>query len=122
MTDNTKSKPKLHNPHQLRVSPDLVLPNNNQSEPIEVAEVEPEETATAIVATGHSVHVSDGTRVACGYDALLSRPVYRQGFRIALPGETVELPKSEIEKLMALGYLIDPNSIEVVATDPPPLH
>ena len=101
----------------IRVHPDTVL---GAQQPKEVTlEPEPavpqEETATAIVASGRSVHINT-ERVQCGYDSVLGRPVFRQAFRTALPGEIVELPRSEIARLQAVGILVDPNLIAADTT------
>jgi hypothetical protein len=98
----------------IKVHPDLMMgsppqPSNAAPEPEAAA---PEETATGIVAGGHSIHVCTGEKIACGYDAVLSRTVFRSAFTVAGPGETVTLPKSEIEKLLAAGFLVDPSRID----------
>jgi hypothetical protein len=116
MSDNSKKTIKP----ALRVSPDLVLPQQSPSETTEVVSPEPEELVSGVVSSGHSIHINIG-RVASGYDAMLSRPVYRQTFRIALPGEVVELPRSEIDKLRAQGFLVDPDRVDpanMIASDP----
>jgi hypothetical protein len=100
----------------IRIHPDTILaapqPNEVTLEPEpDAAHLEEEETATGIVSGGHSIHVNTGQRIACGYDAVLSRTVFRSAFTVAGPGETVTLAKSEIEKLMAAGFLVDQNLI-----------
>ena len=111
MVDEKHKKPAA--PAMARVHPDsvLVAPQSSTGAP-EPPAAEPEEVATAIVSSGHSVHVNSGERIACGYDAVLGRTVYRQGFVVAGPGETVTLPKSEIAQLMANGFLVDPDRID----------
>jgi hypothetical protein len=98
-------------PAMARVHPDniLITPQSNSAVP-EPEAAAPEETATGIVASGKSVHVCTGEKIACGYDALLGRTVFRQGFAVAGPGEVVTLPKSEVVQLMAAGFLINPEN------------
>jgi hypothetical protein len=114
MTDGKHRKPAPAIP--IRVHPDVVMapPHSDDAEPMpEPDAAHPEETATGIVASGHSVHVSTGEKIACGYDAMLARPVYRQAFTVAGPGEVVTLPKSEVAKLMAAGFLVDPDRLPI---------
>jgi hypothetical protein len=97
------------------VHPDTILqgsPQPSDAAPLPESDAaQPEPTATGIVSSGHSVHVCTGEKIACGYDAMLARPVYRQAFDVAGPGETVTLPKSEIARLLAAGFLINPDRI-----------
>jgi hypothetical protein len=70
-------------------------------------------TGRAVVAKGRSVHIALETKRIVG-----SRPIEINGttihrnveaaeIRIAGPGETVELPEAEIERLRGLGFLVD---------------
>jgi hypothetical protein len=63
---------------------------------------------TATVARGHTVDAPTGERRPTGYDSdkheMVSGPVYKSFG----PGETVTLPLSEIQRLIALGLLVDP--------------
>jgi hypothetical protein len=98
----------------IKVHPDLMMgsppqPSAAMPEPEAAA---PEETSVGVVASGHSVHVNTGEKIACGYDAVLSRTVFRSAFVVVGPGEQVTLPKSEIQKLMTAGFLVDPDRID----------
>ena len=73
---------------------------------------QPHEVGT--VAAGRSVDiVVEGDRVQCGFDKDAGVPVYRCAQRRALPGERVELPRSEIARLRGLGFLVDPSAAPV---------
>lgn len=66
----------------------------------------------AIVARGRVVHAAvRGEYDLVGYDSTTAAPVRAPRTRIYLPGETVELPVSEIERLRALGFLADPDFV-----------
>ena len=100
----------------LRVHPDQILPQPQSSDGEPVAETaapeeEQEEKAIGVVSSGHSIHLNVG-KIARGFDPMTGRTIYRQDFRTAGPGEVVEMPKSTIARLMAAGFLVDPDRID----------
>jgi hypothetical protein len=93
-----------------RVHPDTVMAQPTKLM-IEADDAElVEKTATGIVASGHSIHINVG-KVQRGYDAMLGKPVFRQEFCTIGPGEEITLPKSQIERLMAAGFLVNPDRV-----------
>jgi hypothetical protein len=75
-----------------------------------------EPTEVAIVRAGRTVDVPIGRRVH-GYDSTKGVEVYGPVYRTFKPGEEVTLAISEIARLRALGFLVDPNGTAVIAPD-----
>ncbi|RAS35865.1 hypothetical protein BX591_104195 [Paraburkholderia bryophila] len=75
-------------------------------------DVNPAEKLTAIVARGRTVFV--GTSITKAWDHALNKevdvvkPADPRG-----PGETVELPATEVERLIRLGFLVSPDDAAV---------
>jgi len=75
-------------------------------------EVDPGPMAKAKVAKGRCVHVPNGKKHIVGSEAydvqgtIVHRDVTAEGYRSAGPGEVVELPEAEIERLTGLGFLV----------------
>ncbi len=74
-------------------------------------EVDPGPMGIAKVCRGRTVHVPTGQKIVIGsrpYElngAILHRDVTTQAYRSAGPGEIVELPQTEIDRLTELGFL-----------------
>jgi hypothetical protein len=112
MVDQKHRKPAF------RVHPDTVMDQPTKLT-IEADDAElVEKTTTGIVASGHSIHINIG-KVQRGYDAMLGKPVFRQEFCTIGPGQEITLSKSQIEKLMAAGFLVNPDR---VISDEPTTH
>lgn len=88
--------------------------------PSSAAAAEPEPTAKAIVAKGRTVHVPTGAKKEVGTVALASaaHPSAVTSFAVMTsvcvakgPGEEVELSLSDIKRLTALGFLVDPETV-----------
>ena len=62
------------------------------------------------------VHVPIGKRIAVGWDKECKKPITTGGYRVARPGELVQLPSLDTQRLRALGMIKDPND----PTTPPP--
>jgi hypothetical protein len=106
------ARPRLPFSGRTRVDPTFVerhLPGAKAAEAPQPVAALQEQTATAIVAPGHTLHipVSDQKMVA-GFDVQQARNVTRLRCRWAGPGTQVELPLSEIARLRKLGALLDP--------------
>ena len=70
-----------------------------------------EKMVKAIVARGRSLYFGEGRRVL-GFDKDTNQEIFGPAtWRYVLPGETVELPASEVERMRALGYLVDPSKV-----------
>jgi hypothetical protein len=74
-----------------------------------------EPTERAIVARGRCVGIPDSTvpPAFAGRDPIEHKEIFAPGLRYALPGEEVELTRSEVKRLRGLGTLVDPDAKEV---------
>lgn len=63
-----------------------------------------------VVAAGRCIDVPTDEIELSGYDREGQREIYRRVQKRHLPGESVELPKSEIARLRGLGFLVDPSA------------
>jgi len=64
----------------------------------------------ATVAPGRTVHAPHPTEKACaGYDLEAKNHVMVPRQIVHKPGSVIELPASEVERLIELGFLIDPS-------------
>jgi hypothetical protein len=70
-----------------------------------------ERLVRGVVARGRTVHVPTDQKVLAGYERETNRPIERIVCERRGPGETVELPGSEVKRLRALGFLVDPDLI-----------
>ena len=74
----------------------------------------------AIVARGRTVIIPDSaTRVFTGRDPDTHAELFGQGSREIPPGNEVELPRSEVKRLRALGFLVDPDAAEIPIAEGP---
>jgi hypothetical protein len=112
-------------PMQMRVAPDAaprrVAPTAAETVP-PLPDTEPEAMQTGTVARGRCLELPDPSqplreRHSCGEGGIINTATF-QPCRRFMPGEEVTLPGSEIERLRALGYLIDPDRVIAVVLKP----
>ena len=100
-------------PAGFRVSPDKVLDSTSLHEGVRMLRrppVDPNEPKeTGIVRSGRSVHCGSEEKHMVGTDPIKGEPVYACVQEIFGPGQTVTLPRSEIRRLIGLGFLEDPD-------------
>ncbi len=101
---------------QMRIAPDAAPPNRAAPTAAEtLPDTEPEAMQTGVVARGRCLELADPSqplreRHSCGEGGIINTATF-QPCRRFMPGEEVTLPGSEIERLRALGYLVDPNRV-----------
>jgi hypothetical protein len=68
----------------------------------------------AVVARGRCVGIPDPTAEPgfIGREPDTNKELFAPGLKYILPGEEVELPRSEVKRLRGLGTLVDPNAPE----------
>jgi hypothetical protein len=102
-------------PAGFRVSPDHIDSQRGDGvralRPVEPDPDEPREFA--VVARGRSVDAPTEQRRAVGYDPVKGEQLYAAVQRRFMPGETIELPVSEIRRLRELGFLIAPDAAPI---------
>jgi hypothetical protein len=126
MSDQKKAATSLRgsSSYPARLHPDDLEsfgPNAARQSPLLPDESEPLESAT--VARGRSVDMpSPGAKQEqTGFDLAEKRPVFRLPQTRYGPGQVVKLPRSEVRRLRALGFLVDPDAKAVAVTAPGPL-
>lgn len=78
--------------------------------------VNPTEKLTAIVARGRTVFV--GTSITKAWDHALNKEVnVVKAADPRGPGEMVELPAAEVDRLIRLGFLVSPDEVAAAAQD-----
>jgi hypothetical protein len=79
-----------------------------------------EPTERAVVARGRTVVVPDlsAPSVFAGREADTHREIFAPGTREVLSGEEVEMSRGEVKRLRSLGFLVDPDAVEVKVEGP----
>jgi hypothetical protein len=109
----------LHETFGSRTPPDRVLGPQVKPEPMPPVVPEPSAKvpkARGTVARGHTVEVPTGERYVRA-TANDGSPIFAQHSKKYGPGQEVSLPKDEIERLITLGFLVDPNAVPPSPSD-----